>query len=76
MERRFLDRERASKVRRAIAVAQLVSQSEDTLVSYWLERYADGAIKESGSAQAPGESTEQKDRKAASEAPEPVTAAR
>jgi hypothetical protein len=74
MERRFLDRERASKIRRAIAVAQLVSQSEDTLVSYWLERYAEGAIKEGGSAQAPGESTEQKDRKA--EAPEPVTAAR
>lgn len=35
------------KMRQAIAVAQLVSQSEDTHVGYWLQRYADGAVKES-----------------------------
>jgi hypothetical protein len=70
MERRFLDGERAQKMRRAIATDQLVSQSEEPFVGYWLERYADGAVRESGAA-AP-----RKGRKSEPDAPEAVAAAR
>lgn len=61
-------------MRRAIAVAQLVSQSEDALVSYWLERYADGALAEAAASEPPEPAELKKDTRSA-DTPEPVAAA-
>jgi hypothetical protein len=44
MELRILHGERVESIRRAIAVSQLVPQSDETLVGYWLACYTRDAV--------------------------------
>lgn len=69
---RFLDRQREMKIRRAIAVGQLVSQSEYTRVDYWLGRDSESVSSEEASRP---QIVKRKQRKRETDAPGAVAAA-
>lgn len=70
MEVRFLHGERVETIRRAIAVSQLVPQTDETLVGYWLACYT----RRGASGAAPPGTAQRKGRKKAG-APTAVAAA-